>query len=47
MVVLDGTATVSDLAYSLNSLGVAPRDIISILQAIKQAGALHAQLIIL
>lgn len=47
MVVLDGTATVSDLAYSLNSLGVAPRDIISIFQAIKQAGALHAQLIIL
>lgn len=47
MVVLDGTATVSDLAYSLNSLGVAPRDIISILQAIKQAGALHARLIIL
>lgn len=47
MIVLDGTATVSDLAYSLNSLGVAPRDVISILQAIKQAGALHAQLIIL
>jgi flagellar P-ring protein FlgI len=47
MVVLDATSTVSDLSYSLNSLGVAPRDVIAILQAIKEAGALHAQLIIL
>ncbi len=47
MVVLDGTATVSDLSYALNSLGVAPRDVIAILQAIKQAGALHAQLVLL
>ena len=47
MVVLDGTTTVSDLSYALNSLGVAPRDVIAILQAIKQAGALHAQLVIL
>ena len=47
MVVLDGTTTVSDLSYALNSLGVAPRDVIAILQAIKEAAALHAQLIIL
>ena len=47
MVVLDGTTTVSDLSYALNSLGVAARDVIAILQAIKEAGALHAQLIIL
>ena len=47
MVVLDGTTTVSDLSYALNSLGVAPRDVIAILQAIKQAGALHAHLEIL
>ena len=47
MVVLDGTTTVSDLAQSLNSLGVTSRDVISILQAIKEAGALHAQLVIL
>ncbi len=47
MVVLDGTTTVSDLSYALNSLGVAPRDVIAILQAIKEAGALHAQLVIL
>jgi flagellar P-ring protein FlgI len=47
MVVLDGTTTVSDLSYALNSLGVSSRDVIAILQAIKEAGALHAQLIIL
>ncbi|NLP03401.1 MAG: flagellar basal body P-ring protein FlgI [Fibrobacter sp.] len=47
MVVLDGTTTVSDLAQALNSLGVSSRDVISILQAIKEAGALHAQLVIL
>ena len=47
MVVLKGTTTVSDLAQALNSLGVSPRDVISIFQAIKEAGALHGQLIIL
>jgi flagellar P-ring protein precursor FlgI len=47
MVVLDGTTTVSDLAQALNSLGVAPRDVIAILQAIKEAGALHANLIVM
>lgn len=47
MVVLRGTTTVSDLAQSLNSLGVTPRDVIAILQAIKEAGALHGQLVIM
>ncbi|MBN1130582.1 MAG: flagellar basal body P-ring protein FlgI [Chitinispirillaceae bacterium] len=47
MVVLDATATVSDLAQALNSIGVAPRDVIAILQAIKQAGALQANLVIM
>jgi flagellar P-ring protein precursor FlgI len=47
MVVLPGTTTVSDMAQALNSLGVAPRDVIAILQAIKEAGALQAQLVIM
>ncbi len=47
MVVLDATTTVSDLAQALNSLGVAPRDVIAILQALKEAGALQAQLVIM
>lgn len=47
MVVLDGTNTVADLAQALNSLGVSPRDVIAIFQAIKEAGALHGKLIIM
>jgi flagellar P-ring protein precursor FlgI len=47
MVVLNSTATVSDLAQALNSIGVSARDVIAILQAIKQAGALQAQLVIM
>lgn len=47
MLVLNGTTTVSDLAQALNSLGVTARDVIAILQAIKEAGALQAQLVVL
>ncbi len=47
MVVIGSTPTVGDLASALNALGVSPRDIISIFQAIKQAGALAADLIII
>jgi flagellar P-ring protein precursor FlgI len=47
MVVLDESTTVSDLSSALNSLGVTSRDIITIFQAIKEAGALQGQLIIM
>ena len=47
MVVLDGTTTVADLAQALNSLGVSPRDVIAIFQAIKEAGALQGKLVIM
>ena len=43
--VLDRTVTVGDLANALNALGVAPRDLSSIFQALKSADALHAELI--
>lgn len=36
--------TLQDLVTGLNSLGVAPRDVITILQAIKAAGALQADI---
>lgn len=36
--------TVGDLAYALNALGVAPRDLSSIFQQLKESGALHADL---
>jgi len=41
------TTTVADLAQALNELGLKPRDIIAIFQAIKEAGALNARLIIM
>ena len=42
--ILESGATLRDLVASLNALGVGPRDLISILQAIKAEGALHANL---
>ena len=43
---LKGAATLRDLVASLNALGVSPRDLISILQSIKAAGALQADLVV-
>jgi flagellar P-ring protein precursor FlgI len=37
-------SSISDVVKALNSVGAKPRDVISILQAIKQSGALHADL---
>ncbi len=37
-------ATIADLVDGLNKLGVTPRDLIAILQALKEAGALQADL---
>ncbi|RMF06632.1 MAG: flagellar biosynthesis protein FlgI, partial [Candidatus Neomarinimicrobiota bacterium] len=45
--VIPATTTVSDLAAALNQLGLKPRDTIAIFQAIKEAGALNAKLIIM
>jgi len=42
--ILSGNVTLRDLVTSLNALGVGPRDMISILQSIKAAGALQADL---
>lgn len=39
--------TVEELVNSLNALGVTPRDIIAIFQALKEAGALKAELVIM
>lgn len=38
------TATMEDLSRALNAIGVTPRDMISIFQALKKAGALHGKL---
>ena len=43
-VVLPATTSVSDVIGALNAVGATPRDCISILQAMKAAGAIHATL---
>ena len=44
LVELKGGATLADLVKALNSLRVTPRDLVAIIQAIKNAGALYAEL---
>ena len=44
LAVLENGVTLQDLVTGLNKLGVGPRDIITILQAIKAAGALQAEI---
>ncbi len=47
MAVLDSGVSVGDLVQNLNKLGVSPKDLITLLQAIKAAGALHGELEVL
>ncbi len=44
MVVLKSGSTIGELVSALNAVGVTPRDLISIIQSIKSAGALQADL---
>jgi flagellar P-ring protein FlgI len=44
LIVLPGGANIGDVVNALNALGVSPRDLIAIFQAIKAAGALQAEL---
>lgn len=46
-IVLEPETTVQQLAESLNSVGLSPRDIISIFQAIDRAGSLRGKLIVM
>jgi flagellar P-ring protein precursor FlgI len=43
-VALPSTSSVDDLVKALNLLGVGPRDLIAVLQAMKAAGAIDADL---
>lgn len=47
VVSIQGANNVQEVAAALNSLKVSPRDIIAIFQALKEAGALQAELIII
>ena len=47
VIAMKGNSNLNDLVRALNSIGVAPIDLISILQALKKAGSLQAELIII
>jgi len=47
VVSLPSTTSADELATALNALGVTPRDLIAIFQALKEAGALPAKMEIL
>jgi flagellar P-ring protein precursor FlgI len=44
MVIVPQGVTIQEVVRALNAIGVSPRDLITILQTIKAAGALHADL---
>lgn len=41
------TANLEDIVRAINSVGVAPGDLMAVLEALKRAGALHAELIVI
>jgi flagellar P-ring protein precursor FlgI len=47
LAVLPGSVTLQELVNGLNALGISPRDMITILQAIKSAGALQAEIAVM
>jgi len=47
LVALDEGTTLESVVRALNALGATPRDIIAIMQALKAAGALHAEIVII
>lgn len=47
LIVMNMGVSIGDIARALNAIGATPRDLIAIFQAIKAAGALHAQLVVL
>src|SRR6185295_11117249 len=46
MVYLKGAASLAEVAQALSSFGVSPRELASILQALKSAGALRAEIVV-
>jgi len=47
VILLDGGASIGDLANALNAIGAKPKDLITVFQSIKKAGALQAELVIM
>jgi flagellar P-ring protein FlgI len=47
MFALDGGASLSEIVRAINAIGATPSDLVAILEALKQAGALRAELVVL
>lgn len=47
MFVIDGGVSLDDLVRAVNQVGASPGDLVAILEALKQAGALRAELVII
>lgn len=47
VMMLPAGASVTQVVDALNAIGAGPRDIIAVLQAIREAGALHAELVLM
>ncbi len=47
MFLFDPGVSLGDLVRAVNEVGAAPGDLVAILEALKQAGALHAQLVVI
>ncbi|RMG42967.1 MAG: flagellar biosynthesis protein FlgA, partial [Candidatus Dadabacteria bacterium] len=45
--IVGGQVTLGELVRALNALGATPRDLISIFNALKEAGALNAELVVM
>lgn len=46
LVYLSGAATAADVANAMNALGAKPRDLVAIFQALAQAGAIRAEIVV-
>ena len=47
VIYMQESTNINEVAQALNSIGATPRDIIAIFQALKKAGALRAELVII
>ena len=47
MFLFDPGVSLDDIVRAVNEVGAAPGDLVAILEALKQAGALHGQLIVI
>ena len=47
MFALDRATTLEDIVRAVNQVGAAPGDLMAIIEALKQAGALHAEVVVI